>query len=81
ACALIGWYFALSPDLFDTRGVPGWLYLFGLQNFGMAKAQTDGAYFLAVTWSLAIEEQFYLLFPLLVRNIPPERLFAILLVP
>ncbi|WP_342709183.1 acyltransferase [Bradyrhizobium sp. B124] len=80
-CAAVGWYFSLSPDLFDTRGVPGWLYLFGLQNFGMAKAQTDGAFWLAVTWSLAIEEQFYLLFPLLVRNIPTERLFAILLVP
>ena len=81
AVSLIGWLFHLSPTLFDTNGVAGWTYLFGLQNFAMAKAQNIGVYWLGGTWSLAIEEQFYLLFPLLVRRIEPSRLFGILLVP
>ena len=81
AISFVGWYFQLSHTLFDTNGVPGWTYLFGLQNFGFAYAQTNGAYWLAGTWSLAIEEQFYMLFPLLVRRIAPEHLCGILLVP
>src|ERR1700687_5933565 len=41
-------------------------YLF-LQNFLTQVPGTLGWYWLAVTWSLAIEEQFYLVAPLLVR--------------
>jgi peptidoglycan/LPS O-acetylase OafA/YrhL len=81
AISFIGWRSGISPFLFDTNGVPGWTYLFGLQNFGIAMAQNTGVYWLGGTWSLAIEEQFYLLFPLLVRRVPPERLLGILLVP
>lgn len=81
AASFIGWRFQLSPTLFDTNGVGGWTYLFGLQNFGIAKAQNNGVYWLGGTWSLAIEEQFYLLFPLLVRHIAPQSLFRILMVP
>ncbi len=81
ATSFVGWLFQLNPTLFDTNGVAGWTYLFGLQNFAIAFAQNNGVYWLGGTWSLAIEEQFYLLFPLLVRKIPPERLFGILLAP
>jgi peptidoglycan/LPS O-acetylase OafA/YrhL len=81
AASFVGWLFEVSPTLFDTNGVPGWTYLLGLQNFGIAVAQNNGVYWLGGTWSLAIEEQFYLLFPVLVRKIPPERLFGILLAP
>jgi peptidoglycan/LPS O-acetylase OafA/YrhL len=42
-------------------------YPFFLQNFWMAKWSTYGIFGLGVTWSLAIEEQFYLTLPLLVR--------------
>src|ERR1700686_2947084 len=35
----------------------------------MAHRQTFGAHWVATTWSLAIEEQFYLLLPLLIRNL------------
>jgi peptidoglycan/LPS O-acetylase OafA/YrhL len=50
------------------------------QNFAMARAATFGAGWLGITWSLAIEEQFYLLLPLVVRFVAPRRL-PYLLVP
>jgi peptidoglycan/LPS O-acetylase OafA/YrhL len=53
-------------------------YLFFLQNLWMMKWNTSGALGLAVTWSLAIEEQFYLTLPLLIRILNPRRLVAFL---
>jgi peptidoglycan/LPS O-acetylase OafA/YrhL len=53
-------------ELFN-RELPWWSYPLFLQNFFMSKS--FGAQWLAVTWSLAVEEQFYLLLPLLVRNL------------
>jgi peptidoglycan/LPS O-acetylase OafA/YrhL len=46
----------------------------------MAHRQTFGASWIATTWSLAIEEQFYLLLPLLVRNLSGPGITAIALV-
>jgi peptidoglycan/LPS O-acetylase OafA/YrhL len=53
---------------------PAWSYATFLQNWQMAQADTFGPNWLAVTWSLAIEEQFYLLAPLMVFLLPPRRL-------
>ena len=47
--------------------MPAWSYATFTQNFAMAHEEHFGANWLAITWSLAIEEQFYLLFPLIVR--------------
>ncbi len=66
--------------------IPWWSYLFGIQNFWMASEQTYGASWLAGTWSLAVEEQFYLLFPLVVlfvsrRHLPRVLVAIIILCP
>jgi peptidoglycan/LPS O-acetylase OafA/YrhL len=56
-----------------------WLpQLLFLQNFWMAQSTNWGAFTLAVTWSLAIEEQFYLTLPALVRVLSPRRLLVAL---
>lgn len=55
-------------------GLPSWSYLVYLQNVYQAAMQTWGGHWLAPTWSLAVEEQFYLVAPLLVCTIPRDRL-------
>jgi peptidoglycan/LPS O-acetylase OafA/YrhL len=63
----------IGHSLFDGA-LPWWSYAIGLQNIWMTIDQTYGAIWLAGTWSLAIEEQFYLLFPLIVLWLPPTML-------
>lgn len=53
--------------------LPWWTYATFTQNFWMAKFG-KGAEWLSVTWSLAVEEQFYLTLPLLVRFLPARLL-------
>jgi peptidoglycan/LPS O-acetylase OafA/YrhL len=56
-----------------------WLpYLFFLQNFWMAAWTIPGVYGLGATWSLAVEEQFYLTLPLLIRLLDRRRLIRAL---
>ena len=60
--------------LFRTGEVPLWSYAVYLQNVYMGMHTSFGPEWLAVSWSLAVEEQFYLLFPLVVRIMPASRL-------
>ncbi|MGP8215784.1 MAG: acyltransferase family protein [Bacteroidia bacterium] len=53
---------------------PFYSYLFYIQNFWMAHSNNFGSSGLGVTWSLAIEEQFYLILPLLIFIINPKYL-------
>jgi peptidoglycan/LPS O-acetylase OafA/YrhL len=65
--------------VFFDGALPWWTYAAGLQNIWMAIDQTYGAIWLAGTWSLAIEEQFYLLFPLIVLWLPAAALPRLLI--
>src|SRR5207247_10667035 len=67
---------ALRPSeaqaIFD-RSSPWWAYPLFLQNF-LVPHLTMATGLLAVTWSLAIEEQFYLVWPWVVRYCSTARL-------
>lgn len=54
-------------------------YLIFLQNFWMAHRNTLGLFGLTVTWSLAVEEQFYLSLPLVIRILSPRALIGALM--
>jgi peptidoglycan/LPS O-acetylase OafA/YrhL len=54
-------------------------YVFFVQNFLVAATGTWGLPHLQATWSLAVEEQFYLLAPLIIRRVSSERLPWLLL--
>lgn len=56
--------------LFDRAGLPLWSYATFTQNIVMASRVVMGSDWLAVTWSLAIEEQFYLVLPFIIRFAP-----------
>ena len=54
--------------------LPAWCYPLYLQNVFMTTRRTFGGEWVSVTWSLAIEEQFYLLLPIVVRTLRPRKL-------
>jgi peptidoglycan/LPS O-acetylase OafA/YrhL len=58
--------------------IPWWAYLTLTQNFWMAQIGWFGARAMLVTWSLAIEEQFYLTIPFLIRKLRADRLLIVL---
>ncbi len=64
--------------LFDNSA-PWWSYLIFGQNTAMAKADSLGGGWLSVTWSLAVEEQFYLLLPFVVALTRPQLLGRVLI--
>lgn len=57
-----------------------WPFLTYTQNITEALfQQTDGGYGLQVTWSLAVEEQFYLILPLMIYFVPRKNVPGLLL--
>jgi peptidoglycan/LPS O-acetylase OafA/YrhL len=59
--------------------IPWWAYALFIQNFWMSHLGTFGPSGIGITWSLAIEEQFYLSIPLLIRKVRPRNLLIVLL--
>lgn len=55
-----------AQQIFEPRSMPWWSYFVYLQNF-LVPTVTKATGLLGVTWSLAVEEQFYLVWPLVVR--------------
>ena len=75
-----------SSDWIVEPGAPWSLFILFLHNFWMAASNSMGSGQLAVFWSLAVEEQFYLTLPWLVRYFDRKRIMtlsieAILLAP
>jgi peptidoglycan/LPS O-acetylase OafA/YrhL len=57
--------------------LPFWSYAVFLQNIFMAHTGGFGASWGRVTWSLAVEEQFYLLLPFVIRRFDPKALVKV----
>ena len=53
---------------------PLWRYALFVQNLSWISEGTVSLSWMSPTWSLAVEEQFYLILPLLIRLTPPVRL-------
>ncbi len=71
--ALLVFMFVIVPYVHPSeaaaifeRSSPWWAYVLFLQNFLVPEAATAAGP-LGVTWSLAVEEQFYLIWPLVIR--------------
>lgn len=68
AVALGAQHLEVQGNQLFSDPLPLWSYLLYLQNFAAAAVGTFGCAFLSATWSLAIEEHFYLLAPLAMRR-------------
>lgn len=70
--------FWLPKNSYFGNTIPPWIYLVFGQNWFMSFHNDWGPGASSVTWSVAVEEQFYLVFPLIVYLTPPGRLPAVL---
>jgi peptidoglycan/LPS O-acetylase OafA/YrhL len=57
--------------------IPLWTYFLFLQNIAISIKGGFGSFWMGITWSLAVEEQFYFLLPLLVRRLNRKALLVV----
>lgn len=69
--ASAGWY---GQEFRRLQHFPNWSFFFFLQNFQIARLNDFGPIWTGITWSLCVEEQFYLLMPLVILFTPPRKL-------
>jgi peptidoglycan/LPS O-acetylase OafA/YrhL len=70
AYAVVPWWPYPKPAFsFFWGNMPWYSYFTFTQNFWMAKWNTLGASIVSITWSLAVEEQFYLILPMIIRYV------------
>lgn len=62
--------FPAANDWLFKDLMPLWSYPTFTQNFFMSAAKQAGGKWIAMTWSVAVEEQFYLIFPFIVYFVP-----------
>jgi peptidoglycan/LPS O-acetylase OafA/YrhL len=77
--ALIYW----SPDFLEKsykRHLPLWSYMTFTQNFLYAVRQKLNDPLIDVTWSLAVEEQFYIFLSVLIRTLSKKKIWLITIV-
>lgn len=86
---MLGAFFFLSSlnitgnpgfDWLFRDALPFWSYTAYLQNIEMAVHGKMGPHWLGITWSLAVEEQFYILLPFLIRCLRARALLITLIV-
>ncbi len=84
---LLGLHFCLravlDPERFNwlfKDTIPDLAYVTFTQNIFMGNAGSFGGHFLAITWSLAVEEQFYVMLPLLLYFAGPKHFIPSIIV-
>lgn len=65
-------YFSRSAFIHKSNNIPWWSYLTMVHNIYMGRLHNLGSNAVNVTWSIGIEEQFYLFFPLIVYFSPQK---------
>ncbi|MGB7205244.1 MAG: acyltransferase [Anderseniella sp.] len=81
-CVIVVFYIegVFHPETtYQTETFPLWTYLAFIQNFWMSASNSIGTHWLSPTWTLAVEEQFYLVAPAMVIFTPRRYLMPVLI--